>query len=399
MGRNEGERRPYCCCVAIVILLLLLGGGGAGVFVLLRNRVDGGSEGEQEQDAAKVFGDGSVGETEESSEMVGANSEIMSQKIVRENRFYGLSYSPFGLGDNKLCPPFDDVGKQCLLTNQVEADVRLISTMTNRVKTYSLLCEASMDALLAYCEKEGIEVMLGVWVGKSEKENEAELARLDAVLEKYGKSDVITSVMVGNEAVFVLGVEIDDLADMIEEVRKRLKSAGNKASVGTAEIYNVWTGTKTENIPNDEYEVKEGLDMGKVVDAVDWIGLNAHAYYGTVDPKTGDSGKYVLDERVAVSKHWNGKPVWVTETGYPTRGKKRTSEVGTATPGVGKLELFAAQIEDASREHDMPVFFFEPFDGDWKRRWNPFTQADYSWGLYNCDRTLKKLDLPEPGAL
>lgn len=80
-----------------------------------------------------------------------------------------MSYSPFGLGDNRLCPSYDDFGRRCLLSDKVLADVKLISTFKNRIETYSLLCEVAMDAFLAYCVKESIDVMLGVSVSNNRR--------------------------------------------------------------------------------------------------------------------------------------------------------------------------------------------------------------------------------------
>jgi exo-beta-1,3-glucanase (GH17 family) len=372
-----GKQTGCSCCrllVVFTILLVLGGAGGFGVYYAVKNQA-GASAGNMDNNDEAA--------SEATGKMVGDNAGIKNETIKRVNRFYGMSYSPYGLGDNRLCPPFDSVGYQCLLSNQVLADVRLISTFTNRIKTYSLQCEVAVDEMLSYCAENRLEVMLGVWFSKSAKENKGEFARLDRVLKKHAKSGVIKDVLLGNEAVFIVGVKVADLAAGVKAVKGMLAKHGSKAKVGTAEIFNVWNGQATEDVAGDKISLVDGLDMTSVVAEVDWIGLNTHPYYGGVDPATGDAGKYVTDERAAVARFWKdaGKPVYITETGYPTAGAGRKTARGTAKTGVHALELFTEQIEAESRSNDMPVYFFEPFNADWKRRWMPYTEADYSWGM------------------
>jgi exo-beta-1,3-glucanase (GH17 family) len=108
----------------------------------------------------------------------------------------------------------------------------------------------------------------------------------------------------------------------------------------------------------------------------------------------------VKDERDALAAFFKTagfeRPVFVTETGFPSGGAPHKAGSGTAKPSVAALSAFAKQVETISRDSGMGVYFFEPFDGDWKRRWQKFEAYDYTFGLYKCDRKLKKgLDLPE----
>lgn len=248
------------------------------------------------------------------------------------------------------------------MTDQVLADVRLLSTVTNRIRLYSLLCVEAMDAILTYCVKEKIEVSLGVWVNKIDAANKAELARLQAVLDKYGKTGIIKDVVVGNEAIFVVGVPIAVLAAEMKLVRKMLKAAGSDAKIGTAEIYNMWKGKETADIEGDQFSLDGTLDMTPIVEQSDWIGLNTHSYYGGVSGSSGDAGMYARNEWADIQGEF-GKPVTITETGYPTRGDIRTTDFGTAVPGEKELELFASQVEEKSRENGFAVYFFEFADG------------------------------------
>lgn len=370
------ERKCISCrvCFVAALLLALAGGIAVGAYFAVTKKSKT-SSGETSNDEA---------ETEESGRGRGANFHDRNKPINRDNRFYALSYSPFGLGDNLLCPPWKDVGGLCLISDQVTADMRQISSMTSRLKTYSLNCEKGTRTILDYAKANGMEVMLGVWVSDNDGDNKAELGRLDKLMASYARSGVIKDILVGNEAIFIQGASVSQLIGMLKSVRSIANGHGSSAKIGTAEIYNVWAQEKSGT--NDVRKVDTSIDMSDVVKASDWIGLNTHPYYGGVDPISGEdrkaSGKFILDSWRGMQDFWSKRgfknvSVLITETGFPSKGKAQTSTEGTAKPSVRGIEIFAAEVEQASRDNDMPVYYFEPYDGDWKRRWLPATDADY----------------------
>lgn len=108
----------------------------------------------------------------------------------------------------------------------------------------------------------------------------------------------------------------------------------------------------------------------------------------------------------AVSKRYDGMEVIITETGYPTGGPEflpkstpgcPSSVTTPAVPGVKAMETYMNKMEMISRDTGLKVFHFEPFDSQWKRRWeagNTVALTDESWGLLKCDRTTKGIKLP-----
>lgn len=122
---------------------------------------------------------------------------------------------------------------------------------------------------------------------------------------------------------------------------------------------------------------------------------------GGVDPITGNksAAEHVLTGCELVSKKWR-LPCIITETGYPTEGPAHTTRDGTAKTGASRQNAFWADLEALARKKKMPVYSFEPFDGNWKERFQPFVPLDYSFGIMTCDRKMKKgIKLPPLGAL
>lgn len=379
-----------CCrvmCVAL-LLLLLVGGGGIGIYFALTKSGT--------PDVTETSND--TAETEASGKSSASNFEDKDKPVTTQGRLFGMSYSPFGLGDNQLCPPYDAVGGLCILPDQVKADMRQIAQLSKRVKTYSLNCLTQTKLIVDFAMENGMTIALGVWVEKKKSTNDVEIQRLVELLSEYGNAGgVITEIVVGNEALFVQEADEDELLRMIQTAQDAVRGANLDIPVGTAEIYNVWTGVGADS--------KSGKSLDKIAGASDFIGLNTHAYYAGVDPlgKAAGAGKHVLAERDGMESFWKKKglerKVIIMETGFPTEGPKRTTNLGTATPGVDALSAFASQVEEVSRAENLEYYFFEPYNGDWKRRWLPYTELDYSFGLHTCDRELKKgLVLPDEGS-
>jgi exo-beta-1,3-glucanase (GH17 family) len=352
------QKEPGCSCCrstfVAVLLLVIVGACSTGAYFAIRRSgkfVDLGND---------------KPETSQSGELVADNSkdvDINSPPDVRENRFYGLAYSPHGLGDNKVCPPFSrtTAGGMCLLPNQATADVRQISRYTNRIKLYSVGCVNATRAVLEYAEKHNMSVMVGLSFTSSASSNDKEFTRFGLLLETHAKSRAMTHVILGNEAVFIEKAPVATVADGLVRLRKVLDDAGASPDVkiGTAEIRAAWMGQSAGSTAGVE---TEGLDLTPIVEKSDFIGVNSHPYYGGIDPKTGGAAKYAVAETadVAVKYKALGKEVYITETGYPTGGDAHKVGSNVATPSVAGLTRYAADIEAQSRAKGIPVCTFDP---------------------------------------
>jgi exo-beta-1,3-glucanase (GH17 family) len=321
-----------------------------------------------------------------------------SSREKREYHFYGLSYSPFGLGDNLLCPPFDrEVGGACLLPSQVKIDMDALATLTSRIKTYSAVCVPALAQIFASAEEHGMQILLGIWINKNNTENAAELNRIMPFIAKY--HHLISHIIVGNEPLFIIQVPVPALVEAIHEVRRRVnKALGGKKTIplGVADIYNTWMN---KPVSNGHSVLDNSADLNPVVDVIDFIGLNYHPYWGGFDPHSGKAAPHVLSSALDIVERFNNKTVIITETGFPSAGESHTTIDGTATPDIGALSLFLTDMEAVSRKENLAVYMFEPYDGDWKRRWEPYAVADYNFGLATCDRKMKNVKLPPLGAI
>lgn len=299
------------------------------------------------------------------------------------NNFYGLTYSPFGLGDGKTCPPWDDTGGFCLSADRVATDLAIIASMTRRIRTYSIdPCYEVVRQICGFARKEGIKIQLGVWVENDVEKDDEEMVKLGRIIEEFG--DVVGQILVGNEVVSVIGGSRAYLERRLLEARAVLLEKEVVIPIGTAEVWPVWM------------EGEGDASATGIVAASDFIGLNNHAYWAEFDPFDQDIGLNMVDMAFTVQGRWN-KPVVVTEAGHPSDGPA----FGEAQTSVDRLERAAADYEKWSRTRNVPIYFFEPFDGDWKRRWGEpgLPGIEYHWGLRDCARVPKNLSIPPDGAI
>lgn len=74
-----------------------------------------------------------------------------------------------------------------------------------------------------------------------------------------------------------------------------------------------------------------------VVEACDWIGFDAYPYFQGTMANDISKSKSLFDEALhATQAAVGGKPVWVTETGFPVSGKT----VGQAVPSLQNAKAY-----------------------------------------------------------
>lgn len=97
-------------------------------------------------------------------------------------------------------------------------------------------------------------------------------------------------------------------------------------------------GTVLEGVPVGHVDTLTGWTVGNnknVINNVDWIGFNGFPYFETTKPNGIRSGANLFQTGLnALEAVSNGKPVWVTETGWPVRGPKSGNAV--ASPANAK---------------------------------------------------------------
>lgn len=217
-------------------------------------------------------------------------------------------------------------------------------------------------------------LLLGVWASGTDS-IEKELTALKKGIEKHGSklTDLVIGITIGSEDLYRVsetgiknksgpGNSPDAILKFIDDFRKGFKdSALSKIPVGHADTWDAW-GNST-NKP--------------VIDAVDFIAVHEYPYYETGKGNHIDNAAKLFDRAYkSTIGAAGGKPVWVTETGWPYVGpdwdeaeanvenaKKYWQEVGCKKL-FNKTPTFWYTLRDSNPENKMKFAVTENLSTD-----------------------------------
>jgi glucan endo-1,3-beta-D-glucosidase len=172
------------------------------------------------------------------------------------------------------------------------------------------------------------KLLLGLWASAGQAAFNNELAALTSAIEQYGTNftSLVVGISVGSEDLYRnspmgienlsgVGANPADIVTYIGQVR----SAIANTPISSAPIGHVDTWTAWVNGSNDA-----------VIKAVDFLGVDEYPYFQNTEANSIDAAYELFFQAYnnTVSAG-GGKPVWVTETGWPVSGK--TENLGVAS--------------------------------------------------------------------
>nr|OQO31321.1 hypothetical protein B0A51_02095 [Rachicladosporium sp. CCFEE 5018] len=180
------------------------------------------------------------------------------------------------------------------------------------------------------------KILLGLWASAGEAIVQNEIQAVLSAVDQYKSSftDLVVGISVGSEDLYrdssiavqqgntLPGVGPTVLVDYIGQVRKALaNTALSSKGIGHVDTWTSWVN---------------GTDS-PVIGAVDWIGVDAYPYFENTLDNPVDNGKSLLSSALSkVNAVASGKPVWITETGWPTSGKTENK----AVPSVANAKTY-----------------------------------------------------------
>ncbi|TFA99154.1 putative glucan endo-1,3-beta-glucosidase eglC [Trichoderma ghanense] len=210
-------------------------------------------------------------------------------------------------------------------------------------------------------------LLLGLWASGGDAAFANEMAALKSTISQYCDQqlgDLVAGISVGSEDLYRItptgiashagdGAQPGTLVNYISQVRAAIKgSCLADVPVGHVDTWNAWV-----------------LDSNKpVVDAVDWLGMDTYPYYEDTNQNSIANAKSLY--QAALTKIQNagpGKPVWVTETGWPVNGPKSGAAVASTAnareywlqvgcPNFGKVNVWWYTLQDAAPDAPNPSF-------------------------------------------
>jgi glucan endo-1,3-beta-D-glucosidase len=170
-----------------------------------------------------------------------------------------------------------------------------------------------------------------------------------------GSEDLYRESPTGIENDSGVGANPADVVNYITQVKNALSGTSlSGVKIGHVDTWNAWTNSSNN----------------AVIEAVDWLGVDEYPYFqNTVSNSIDDAYNLFWAAYDATSAVAGGKPVWITETGWPISGSKPENlaiasvanaqtfwdEVGCAS-AFGKVNTWWYVLQDSAPAVQDPSF-------------------------------------------
>jgi exo-beta-1,3-glucanase (GH17 family) len=260
------------------------------------------------------------------------------------NGMHGLCFSAYAEGQQP--------GTQ-LTYEQVRRRMDVISPFCRWVRSFS--CVEGNELIPQVAHELGLKTLVGAWLGQDEEKNEQEIEGL-INLAQAGHVDIAA---VGNEVLYRHDLPKEKLLAYL----KRVKAALPAVPVGYVDAYYEFT---------QHPELCEHSDI---------ILANCYPYWENCQFEY--ALMYMKQMYQQAKEAANGKPVIITETGWPSQGEP----LGAARPSTENAIKYFLNTQQWGQAENIDIFYFSSFDESWKVG----TEGDVGayWGIWDKDEQLK----------
>ena len=218
----------------------------------------------------------------------------------------------------------------------------------------SFSCSEDNELIPPLAKEVGFKTLVGAWLSDDEKKNEMEIVKLVELCNE-GHVDVAA---VGNEVLYRKELSEEQLIQYINEVKSKVN-----VPVGYVDAYYEFTNRPA---------LSEACEVILANCYPFWEGCRAE--YSLL---------YMKEMYLQAVKAGKGKPVIITETGWPSAG----SNLDAAQPSYENYLRYFIAAQLWSLEDDIDMFFFSSFDEPWKVG----DEGDVGafWGIWDKEKKLK----------
>ena len=258
-----------------------------------------------------------------------------------------VSYAPSSQGGDS---------RRGVSTVQLRKDLTLLAKRTQCVRTYTV--SEGFDQVPAVAGELGLEVLLGLWIGRDEAHNEREIARGIRIANAHRAT--IRAIVVGNEVLLRHEQTADELTVLIRRV-----ATATGLPVTYADVWGHW------------------VDQDSLAQSVSFVTVHILPYWD--DHPVGIEGviPFVAALYTELQREFPGKKLFIGETGWPSAGRPR----GASGPGRVNQARYLREFTVLAEMRGFDFNVIEAFDQPWKIS-HEGTVGGH-WGLYDGERRAK----------
>ncbi|MDP3076529.1 glycosyltransferase [Bradyrhizobium sp.] len=256
-----------------------------------------------------------------------------------------VSYAPFeGSGH----PDVDNIPS----VEKIRSDLKTLAPLTRAIRLYS--STGGVELVPPIAAEFGLKVTVGAWIDKNTERNEREI---QAAISLAKRNSNVNGIVVGNETIFRGEQKVEDLVELIKQVKKSVN-----VPVTTGEIWNIWR------------------DNPELASSVDFIAAHVLPYWENfTDKQAVDQAVYLYG---LLRDKFPGKRIVIAEFGWPSAGYNlKNAEPGTFEQAA-VLRNFVTRAEAIGMDYNI----VEAIDQPWK-----FFEGGVGpyWGILNAAREPK----------
>lgn len=274
-------------------------------------------------------------------------TETEKKDLFREilyNGVHGFCFSLYEDGQK----PGDIISEE-----QVRRRMEILKPHTSWVRSFS--CTEGNEHIPKIAKEFGMKTLVGAWLGDDPEINEREVEGLI----KLAKEGFVDIAAVGNEVMYRKDLSEDELLDFINRVKKEIP----EIPVGYVDAYY-------------EFTIKP-----RITDACDVILANCYPFWESCPVE--NSLNYMKQMYEQAKQAANGKPVIISETGWPSKGE----ELKGAFPSEKNALDYFINIQLWCMDEEIDCFYFSSFDESWKV--GPEGEVGAHWGIWDKHEKLK----------
>jgi len=258
---------------------------------------------------------------------------------------HGICFSPYEEGQD-----LDDV----LSEKQIGRRMKIIEPYTKWVRSFS--CTKGNEYIPKIAKQYGLKTVVGAWISDDKTKNDAEISNL----VKLANEGMVDIAVVGNEVLLRNELTTDEVLNFIQKVRAQIPSHIPVTYIDSYYIF-------------DQYP--------SLIEACDLLLINCYPFWEGADISVATAYlRYMYNLVVQIAK---GKPVIISETGWPNDGEATED----AKPSKLNAMKYFINVNHWANLEDIKIFYFSSFDESWKIHHEG--DVGQRWGLWDKHEHLK----------